>query len=414
MPARIDSAICAKCKGVRKLCGLLGCPILLKLQENLNLESIIKRHVIYAPSPPSILVGEKGYPLVRLGPNIVPIKAENIKEFDDPTVWWGNKSINDIIKIRSSLVYSSFVLNAKDARHHDSRLLEKTREIALSSRPILAEYYYRKMPKPVLTFDGILAPTGPRGEIKDILLGENPIVPRKVDKLIYDTDAKAVDAIRELYFSNISYYDIVRLLEVGLLGEKKERKVVPTRWAITAVDQTLGNILLEEVKKYNEIDNYLIYHVSYIGNNYTLLLIPGHWSFEMLEIWLPRSIWVKSDKPYIVENYELHSGKSRKSGVDGGYHAIRYPVLEHLHRIKRQAIVIVIREITREYYAPLGSWQIRESIRNALKRKPMVYRSLREMLDTLSNFIIVNKDLILRHSVLLKAVLRQKRIIDYY
>jgi len=414
MPSRVDSALCAKCKGVRKLCGLPRCPILLKLQENLNLGSIIRRPILYAPSPPSILVGEKGYPFVRIGPNIVPIREGNIREFDDPTLWWGKKSIEDIIRLRSSLVYSSFILNVKNVRRSDSKLLEKTREIALSSKPILAEYYYRKIPKPVLTFDGILAPLGPRGEIKNILLGENPVVLRKVDRLVYDTDAKAVDVIKELYFSNVSYYDIVRLLEVGLLGEKRERRIVPTRWAITAVDQTLGNILLDKIRKYDEISNYLIYHVSYIGNNYTILVIPGQWSFEMLEIWLPGSIWVKSNEPYIVENYELYNGKPKKKEVDGGYHAIRYPILEYLYKIKRQAIIIAIREITREYYAPLGSWQIRESIRNIFRNKPLICRDLNEVLDCINRFIKVTGKVVLKHSILLNYLLKSKKITEYF
>ncbi|RLF04296.1 MAG: hypothetical protein DRJ64_07110, partial [Thermoprotei archaeon] len=120
MPSRIDPTLCAKCKGVRKLCGLPRCPILLKLQENLNLERTIRKPILYAPSPPSILVGEKGYPFVRIGPNIVPIREGNIREFDDPTLWWGKKSIEDIIRLRSSLVYSSFILNVKNVRRSDS------------------------------------------------------------------------------------------------------------------------------------------------------------------------------------------------------------------------------------------------------------------------------------------------------
>ena len=171
-----------------------------------------------------------------------------------------------------------------------------------------------------------------------------------------------------LYTHGIDYYHIVRVFSLGLLGLKYQRRLVPTRWSITAVDSILGDQLLEEVKKYDSINDVELYYTEYMGNRYAILMVPGKWAFEMIEIWLPRSVWVKAEKAYFTVNYELYDGKWRKPGVDGGYHAIRFPVLEYLSRRRRQALVIAIREVTPQYYAPVGSWQIRESIRNALKR----------------------------------------------
>ena len=43
----------------------------------------------------------------------------------------------------------------------------------------------------------------------------------------------------------------------------------------------------------------------------------------------------------------------------------RLAVLEHLESVGRQAKCLVLREVSDDYWAPVGVWQIRESVRNA-------------------------------------------------
>ena len=61
--------------------------------------------------------------------------------------------------------------------------------------------------------------------------------------MVEDRDASAAVALVELYSSGISLDHISRLLSLGLLGKK--RKLVPTRWSITASDDMIG----KELKK---------------------------------------------------------------------------------------------------------------------------------------------------------------------
>ncbi len=42
--------------------------------------------------------------------------------------------------------------------------------------------------------------------------------------------------------------------------------------------------------------------------------------------------------------------------MDGGYHAARLAVLEHLYKRGMRASIIVVREITPRYYASVGNW----------------------------------------------------------
>ncbi|HDH06741.1 MAG TPA: hypothetical protein ENF87_00040, partial [Thermoproteales archaeon] len=350
---------------------------------------------------------------VWLGPNVAPVTGEKAVEYDNPRLWWGVKDIEDIIRLRSSMVFSRFKVKVTKARAPSQRLLDSTRELALSIKPVDGEYLFDKPPRPSIRFDGILSPIGPKANLVDLRVVENPVVPRRVDMLVEDYDINARDAVVELYTHGIDYYHIVRVFSLGLLGLKYQRRLVPTRWSITAVDSILGDQLLEEVKKYDSINDVELYYTEYMGNRYAILMVPGKWAFEMIEIWLPRSVWVKAEKAYFTVNYELYDGKWRKPGVDGGYHAIRFPVLEYLSRRRRQALVIAIREVTPQYYAPVGSWQIRESIRNALKSKPLKFNTVLDALKNACKKIETPLKDILKESYLIKILLYQKKITEF-
>ncbi len=366
----------------------------------------LSKKEFYVATPPSALVGERNYPFVKVGVNVTD-DLENATFYDSPKEWWGKLSLEDIIRLRSKLIFSSIVSNVKRPR-----LLEEMFCAAASIREVSAEVVYKKPPKPSLYFDTYIAPRGPSGEVEKFRLVDNPSLPKYVERILYDPYIKAGNAMMELYARGNDVYYLVRLLSTGLLGRKIERKLVPTRWAITAVDKTLSDIFLKKVTSYPAINDILAFSSRYLGNRYLLLMFPGPWSFEMIEIWHPRSVWVKTDFPEIFNLYEYWDGKLRGE-IDGGYYAIRLPVLEWLLRNKRQATVIAIREITRDYYAPVGSWQIRESIRAALSSKPVKVSSIHEIINILKKFLLIDFRIIVNRSKILDNMLRQKSIIDF-
>ncbi len=50
-------------------------------------------------------------------------------------------------------------------------------------------------------------------------------------------------AMTYLYRRGFDVYEINSILSAGALGEAKQRRLVPTRWSITAVDDTVGQFL---------------------------------------------------------------------------------------------------------------------------------------------------------------------------
>lgn len=291
-------------------------------------------------------------------------------------------NIQEVISSRSQLVRASTGINVKKARVPDNPLIEKSQELALSRTPVDTEAWFNKPISNRLKFDNVLTPMGPSGDLKKFDITENPKVPAKLDYLVYDEDALAKDVISELWTANIPAEHISRLLSIGLLGQ--ERKLVPTRWSITAVDDMAGKDLLKRIRDYQQISQITVLSGGVFGNHFEAVLIPRMFSFELIEVWMPRTVW-SGENSWIEADHEDSGGKRKYSNLAGGYYAARLGVLEYLHSIRRQATVFMVREIRPEYWAPLGVWVVREGVREAMGKQARNFESVDMALRDISS-----------------------------
>lgn len=402
---KIPAELCIRCKGNKLLCGLSSCPILERFRATINVvNKIYNKDRIEGSTPPSIVVGEKNYPYVKLLFNIPPdIKGEEAKRYEDPKGWWGKASIYEIINYRSELL--SNIIDVKV--YNPWKLYEK--EISLTSvseKPVLSESKISGKIIPKLRFDGYLIPRGPSVQVEKLQIDENPKIAEILDKLIFD-DIKAEKAIIKLYENNYDIYKIINALSLGLLGVRKNRKLVPTRWAITAVDSTIGKHILEEIKEFNEISEISVFYQKYLGNYFHVILYPAKYNVIWIEIWHPLSLWTK--ELVISELRENYWGEY--DFMDGGYMAARLSVLEYLREIKRQAGIIIVREITSEYFAPLGNWHIRETVRRAMENRLGKFDKIEEAIHFVNSRLQAKVNLFELKTI--NEILSQKRIEDF-
>jgi hypothetical protein len=199
-------------------------------------------------------------------------------------------------------------------------------------------------------------------------------VERAVDKVTSDTDITATEACYSLRDADIDVYQITKLMTAGLLGRR--RKFVPTRWAITAVDDTLSNGLKQEIARFPPIEEIRFFAGAIYGNSIACILVPGDWKYEMIEIWGKRTLWA-GDEEVIVQDREGMT-KHGYSPISGAYYSARLAVCEYLKSVRRSARVILVRSISSEYWAPLGTWVIREATRKALASPPLPCGTLDE------------------------------------
>ena len=91
-------------------------------------------------------------------------------------------------------------------------------------------------------------------DLEKLKLTSNPNTDTRVEKVVYDFDMKSVEGLNRLYKRGFNENVLSKLLSIGVLGLKKDRRLVPTRWSITASDDTVGKRIREDIK-YNEIVN---------------------------------------------------------------------------------------------------------------------------------------------------------------
>ena len=434
-----EKNICLRCKGARLLCGKTSCPILLKqsvLKSMLPYEfGKTKRNVeIFGASPPGFFVGRYNYPNVNIGP-LVPFNefetdVTDYHVLDAPELWYGKRMI-EVIQYRSSLVRNNFKMNVfvgkqglkKTLPIKVSKLLDASQELSMAARPVDTETKLEKMNLGMM-MDNHALPVGPTGITEKIRIIENVKVHPKVDYCVSDIDLKANEAISEhLYIKgHVPQSTIERVFSAGLLGEKKRRRIVPTRWTITAIDDMISKRLIKEIKKFPEINDYRIFDGSYLDNHFRILLFPGKFAFDMNEVWAPNTLWNisltgdnQSLKPQIMNDFEFYQGrKNYASNITGAYYAARKSVCEYLFDIKKQARVLIFREVRGGYLVPLGVWVIRETVKNAMETSiPVIIDNFDDSLVKMADGLMVNLKQWKKSSKMVDFIKNQRTIDDY-
>jgi len=293
------------------------------------------------------------------------------------------------------------------------KIIERTRELALAVKPVDVELLLKKKPRGFIILDDEVQPFGPSAPIQDLRVG-NAHWDHQIEKAYYDTDLKAAEAVLELYQKGVWVTKIQRAFSVGAFGLERNRRFVPTRWSITAVDSIISKALMEKVKTFPEISEYRVYESRYLDNIFEVLMIPGRWSYESIEAWYPGTVWNPHGRNIVMySDWEGFEGRTTYAEIGGCYYAARLAICEQLVKEQRQATVIVLREAHPGYIMPVGVWQVRENVRNAMRQKPYKFKTLEEALQFIANRLQIPIRQWIMRSVLLKNVLFQKKITDY-
>jgi hypothetical protein len=406
-----QSSQCVLCKGARNLCGKTRCPLMVKVNSFLKSVPLLSSEDIAGASPPSVFIGRIGYPHVYVGPLVPPVH-EDTSMFDLPEHWFG-KSIDEIVGFRSLLVRGKYRVHVQEFSQA-GKIMDHTRELALADDSVDMELNLTKKPRGSIFMDDDIQPFGPSAPIRDLHVG-NSRFNQHVEKAFYDTDLKATQAVKELYNRGVLVSKIQKAFSVGAFGIEKKRRLVPTRWSITAVDDIISKGLVAQVKTFPEINEYRVYESTYLDNVFEILLIPAQWSYESMEAWYPGTAWNPSGGSVVIySDAEGNSGRTTYAQIGGCYYSARLAVCEQLVKEQRQATAIVLREARPGYIMPIGVWQVRENVRNAMRQKPYPFKNLNDSLKFISGrFEIPLKQWIIQGKLLRKALF-QKRISDFF
>lgn len=389
--------MCILCKGGKALCGNSPCPLLAKF----NVKPKLGIGKEFSGPSTSVFVGHQGYPNIFVGP-VAAVENENM--VDNPGKWFGTP-YNQLIEMRSLTVRSKLGQNVR-ARN---KFVEENRLLAMSEKPTGVELLFSKKPNYKVSFSDVTQPMGPSAPIEKLKITENPLISHKVEQII-DDELKAVEQVNLLY-KKTDIYHITNIFATGALGQQENQKMVPTRWSITAIDDTLAKEMMTRIRNYPEFQSCQVYESKYLDNYFAILLMPGKWEYENFEAWAPGSSWAQgAQEMFLVEEYEPFEGRTTYADKEGGgYYAARFAVCEALDRMKRQARVIVFREISEGYVVPMGVWQVRENARNAMNSQSMKFANV----ETALNYIKTKLRLPIEKYKQNSLMLRQKRLSDF-
>jgi hypothetical protein len=296
--------------------------------------------------------------------------------------------MEEIIASRSSLVRG---MKKSDVKL-PGKMLAAAQEAVMSIKPVDVEAHFSREPTFALELDDVAHPVGASAPIDKFKVTDNPVIPKRVDQLAND-NTLANDALCELLIHGFDVHYLTKILSAGILGKRENKKMVPTKWAITATDDMAAKRLLLEVKNFREISEPQVFSNTYLDNHFEILLLPGSFEYEQFEAALTPEIearkrkllsmggirftpaawadWKTDGRVNFSEEYEPYGGRSDYAeSQGGGYYAARFAVSEALYRMRRQARVVVFREIGSNYTVPVGVWEVRENVRHAFMNRP--------------------------------------------
>lgn len=357
-------------------------------------------------TPPSVFIGRYGYPKVKVGPMVPPFHGDTTI-LDKPEMWLG-KSLEDIVQYRLSLVRGVSDINVHAT---SGRYIESLQELAMASKSAESEALFEK--KPVADIEqekdlGESAPFGPVAPLKSFKTASLSI-DKRLENVYYDKDLRAAEAIVDLFHQEVEVSRIHRVLSVGMLGLQKNRRLVPTRWSISATDDIISVSLIKNIVSYAQIDLFEVYKHSHLGNYYSIILIPDDvWSFEMKEVW-----YDNNGNLGMGVDFEDARGLDHYPSIAGAYFAARLGVAEHLSQRRRKAAALVLREIHSDYVMPVGVWQIREGIRVALKNEKRQFETFENALSFACISLSASRKEWIRGSKIIEQKKEQMRITDF-
>ena len=350
-------------------------------------------------SPPSVFIGSWNYPQVFAGPMIAPVHGDTMI-MDRPESWLSeNKTQKEIIRYRLNLVRGKQKVKVT---HLHQRFIGKLRDIALSSRSLESQAEFQQAPRGV-TFSPDHAPFGPSAPLERLEV-ENSRWDHHLEKAYYDDDLLAAEAVGRLHERGMPFSSIEKAFSLGSFGIGKRRRLVPTRWAITACDSTLARRLLHNVRGYEPIDSVQVREFSSLNNYYAVLLLPTAWQYE----WMEAFLHILGREELIFSDYENNAGKKGYSRVGGCYYSCKMAVLEALARERKQAGAIVLREAY-PGYVPLGVFNVRENVRNAMGQPGQEFESMKTALQYISARLELPIKRFIERSDLLQEQMRSRQ-----
>ncbi len=338
--------------------------------------------------PSGVIIGHKNYPNLK----VHSISNSNIDSSFFKTAKIIKLDYSKIIDLKSKNILGT-TSNIK-IQDINSRITNELRDIYKSKKLVdFSSKFEKELKFDKIIINKVAGIIGSHNELKSLTANSNISTSKQIEKNI-TTDIKATQAVINLYEKGINESQIINLLAMGSFGINFNKKLVPTKWAISAYDQILEKYLFKELKQNKLIENYEVYEFNDKGNYFLIILFPEFISGETYEC---MSNWIGSD--YFNNENKLDKEKPQ---ISGAFYSNKLAIFEHLRKRKKQASFLSIRLIV-DYDIPLGVVFVRECVRQAMLNRLFKTSNINE----LENYLKLKKQkyyIIYNNSKLLKKL----------
>jgi len=162
------------------------------------------------------------------------------------------------------------------------------------------------------------------------------------------------------------------------------------------------------------LDTFRIYRYTALDNRWIVLMMPTPWRYELIEAWFPNTTW----NPFgtqisMISSHEFFQGRREYAEIGGCYYAARLAVNELFSRERIQAGTVILREAHPGYIMPVGVWNVREHVRQALKQKPLELETIDDCIAEISRYMDIPISRWIAQSSILRDYLNQRRLTDF-
>ncbi len=347
------------------------------MQTRLPIEDLqfLKSHTLF--TPPGIFIETARYPILNAGVLASPYPLETLSIYDHPESWRG-LGRDAILAMRRHLYSIVIPVNAREMQ--PKQIIDSLQTIALSVNPVALGVEVEGLPPRHLYSSEGQLPAGPVVKARSLEILSKPEISRVAQK-ITDKDIPAAEGIWKLFEYDYSLEQITRILAVGLLGMKKNRRMMTIRSAYRIVIDTYINEVIMNLIDQSQIEDFEIYIGKCCNDSFTILASPGE----------SRVDYIRLEKygPHISRGVSIDDPKLSRDDSRAGNFAnfARYSAFRHLLKKQANAHLIIFHHTAISENQIITPWIARAGTHDALSKDPIVIQDLNGAIEILDSIL---------------------------
>ncbi len=297
--------------------------------------------------------------------------------YDHPESWRGFDR-ETVLSMRKHLYRFVIPIDAREMQPED--YIHSLQTISLSVAPVALGVEVSDLPPHRLHALGSQLPSSPIVQATSLEILSHPEISRVAER-ICKKDIPASEGVWQLLGYDYSLEQVTRWMSLGMLGRKKNRRIIPLRSAFKAViDAFIDRSVIEFVEK-ETTETVRLYIENTCGDSFIVLSRPGEPRVDYLSI--------ENTTDALARGVSLegpgHVASDPKTSVYADH--ARYSAYRHMNETKLKSHIIIFHYSQKPQNRMLGPWLVRAGVHDALQTSPVRIDDARRAVHVLESVL---------------------------